>query len=237
MTKSVFIIIALLLASTTCIANTFTENANTYPVESDGKKFIVSGFVPISGQNDETIFANAILWVVENICPQLREGIENVDVAKKKFTCDMALSSMPGSGIENTYYLSAQFSVASGKLIYYLSDIRIESKSLVFKKITPLEKLNPEKKESHKEAIDDFVASESATLNAMFDFITENKPIVSHWNEIGIRKPIEGMTTDECLIAFGKPKTTFETNGEVQWMYSTSFILFFRDGKVCTILR
>lgn len=28
------------------------------------------------------------------------------------------------------------------------------------------------------------------------------------------------MTEDECLLAFGKPQTIQESNGEVQWMYS-----------------
>ncbi len=237
MKNILFLLLLPLCIHSSVTANTFSETANTYPVESDGKKYVVSGFVSIPGQSDEDIFANAMLWVVENVCPQLRDGIDNVDVAKKKFSCDLALGSIPGSGLDNAYYCTAQFSVASGRFIYYISHISIESKSLVFKKITPMEKLNPDKKESHKEIIDDFIESESSTLNSIFDFISENHPKVTHWNEISIRKPIEGMTTDECRIAFGKPKTTYESNGEIQWMYSTSFILFFRDDKVCTILK
>lgn len=220
-----------------CLGNSFSETGTIYPIESDGQKYVVSGFVSIANQSDENIFANTLLWCVENVCPQLRDGINDVDVTKKKFSCDIVLDSAPGSGLENTYYCTARFSVAAGRLIYHLSDIRIESQSVVFKKVTPMERLNPDKKESHKKTMDDFTQSESSTLNAIFDFVKENQPQVTHWNEIGIRKPIEGMTFDECLITFGKPKTTHESGGETQWMYSTSFILFFRDGKVCTILN
>ena len=49
--------------------------------------------------------------------------------------------------------------------------------------------------------------------------------------------PVKGMTEEECLMAFGKPRSVQENNGEVQWMYSGSFYLFFRNGKVETIVR
>jgi len=45
------------------------------------------------------------------------------------------------------------------------------------------------------------------------------------------------MTEDECLLAFGKPQTISESNGEVQWMYSSSFYLFFKNGCVETIIK
>lgn len=95
------------------------------------------------------------------------------------------------------------------------------------KKLTPMEKLQPEKRTSHKETMDDFVHIESQMLNKMFDFVSTNQlSPISHWNEISIGKPVKGMTEDECLLAFGKPQTVSESNGEVQWMYSSSFIFF-----------
>ena len=89
-----------------------------------------------------------------------------------------------------------------------------------------MEKLQPDKKASHKEIMDDFVQVESQVLNKMFDFIVTNQlSPITHWNEISINKPVKGMTEDECLLAFGKPQTIQESNGEVQWMYSSSFYL------------
>ncbi|KAB4178413.1 hypothetical protein GAQ34_23190, partial [Bacteroides uniformis] len=60
---------------------------------------------------------------------------------------------------------------------------------------------------------------------------------ITHWNEININKPVKGMTEDECLLACGKPQTIQESNGAVQWMYSSSFYLFFKNGHVETIIK
>lgn len=233
-----FLTLALLLMGIVSVnADTFSEINQQYELSIDGKKYVISGFTPFAAIADANICANALLWTVDNVCPQLRDGITEVDVNKFKFSVDLALGSMPGTGLENTYYCTATFSVVQGRLVYYIHDIKVESKSMLFKKVTPLEKLNPEKKESHKETMDDFVASISATLNAMFDFVNEYKPQVTHWKEIGYRKPIVGLTEDECRIAFGKPKTIYENNGVIQWSYNSYFSLFFEKGKVVSILN
>lgn len=71
-----------------------------------------------------------------------------------------------------------------------------------------------------------------------FDFVSSNAlSVITHWDEIAIRKPVEGMNEDECRLAFGKPQSIMETNGEIQWMYTSSFYLFFKDGRVRTIIK
>jgi len=214
------------------------DRGETYPVNIDTNPHVVSGFVPFSNMEDYHIFGNALLWTIEEICPKLREGIETVNTQTKTFVYNFTLNSPSNSEHNNTYYCKATFKVNDRKLFYYLSDILIESPVFVMKKITPIERLRPEKKESHKRTINDFVKAESLLLNKMFDFISEN-PLspVTHWTEIGIGKPIKGMTEDECRLAFGKPQATLETNGEVQWMYSSTFYLFFKDGKVQRIIK
>ena len=58
-----------------------------------------------------------------------------------------------------------------------------------------MEKLQPDKKASHKEIMDDFIQVESQVLNKMFDFIITNQfHRFTHWNEININKPVKGMT-------------------------------------------
>lgn len=220
-------------------AQTYTEIGNIYPVSADGTKSVVTGFIPFKGLSDEMIFTNTLLWVIENICPQLRDGITDINIPAKSFSCDLVLTSVPDdSKRNNTYYGKATFRVADEKLVYYLSDILIESSVLVMKKVTPLEKLVPEKKASHKQTVDDFIQTESMLLNNLFDFIVTNKPAsITHWNDISIRRPVEGMNEDECRLAFGKPRSILETNGEIQWMYSSSFYLFFKDGHVRTIIK
>ena len=203
------------------IAQTFTEQKKTYPVSADGSKYVVNGFIPF-----------------KNVCSVQREGITEVSVPAKSFSCNLVLTSQADAKQKNTYYCTAQFQVKDGKLVYYLSNIQIESLVVVMKKLTPMEKLQPEKRTSHKETMDDFVHIESQMLNKMFDFVSTNQlSPISHWNEISIGKPVKGMTEDECLLAFGKPQTVSESNGEVQWMYSSSFYLFFKNGHVETIIK
>lgn len=219
-------------------AQTFVEIGKTYPITADKDKCTINGFTAFDNKNDELIFTNALLWAVENICPKLRDGITEVDIPNKNFKCDFTLGSMGDSGLNNTYYVKATFRVADGKLLYYISDVLIESSAFIMKKVTPLEKLTPEKRESHKKTINDFVQSASLMLNKMFDFITTNQPSpITHWSDIAISRPVEGMNEDECRLAFGKPQSIMETNGEIQWMYSSSFYLFFKNGTVKTIIK
>lgn len=198
----------------------------------------MSGFMPFGGLTDEEIYANAFLWVVENVCPRQLDGINYVKVSDKNFGCELVLTSGEDSGQENVYYCQADFRIADGKLLFFLSDVLIESSVFVMKKVTPLEKLIPEKKDAHKRILDDFVQVESEVLNRMFDYVAAHRlSPVTHWKEIAIRKPVKGMTQEECRLAFGKPQTVLETNGEVQWMYTSSFYLFFKDGYVQTVIK
>ena len=69
MTKRQFLVILYLLVGIIpLIAQTFTEQKKSYPVNADGNKYVVSGFTPFSDMQDENIYANALLWTVKNVC-------------------------------------------------------------------------------------------------------------------------------------------------------------------------
>ena len=136
------------------IAQTFTEQKNTYPLSADGSKYVVNGFIPFSPMNDENIYANALLWTIKNVCSAQRDGITEVSIPAKSFSCNLVLTSQADAKQKNTYYCTAQFQVKDGKLVYYLSNIQIESSVVIMKKVTPMEKLQPEKKPSHQETMD-----------------------------------------------------------------------------------
>lgn len=238
MKKQITTLCLLFFAGISSYSQSFVESNQTYSITTEGNKYIVSGFVPYEGMTDEIIYVNTLLWAIENVSPQLREGINDVNIAGKSFNCNIVIASPAGSGQNDTYFCKAIFRVADGKLIYYLCDIFIESTNFVSKKITPMEKLTPDKKPAHRQQMDKFEQAESAILNQLFDYISTYRPsTISHWNEITARKPVKGMTEDECRLAFGKPQSILETSGEVQWMYSSSFYLFFRDGVVSTIIK
>ena len=66
---------------------------------------------------------------------------------------------------------------------------------------------------------------------------TNRLPAITHWEEIRLRKAAVGMNETECFLAFGKPQTVLESNGQVQWMYTSSFHLFFKNELVYTVLK
>lgn len=237
MTKKHFSTLLLaLLAGTLCVA---AQQGKQYPLVKEGSQCVVGGFTPYNNLNDEKIFAHTLLWAIENVCPQMRDGIEDLDVTTKSFSCNLTLApdgQQPGKG--NEYNCKAIFRVADGKLVYHLSNIQMQSTVLVMKKVTPIEKLNPEKKPAHKEAVDEFVKLESQTLNKLFDYVSSYRSSpITHWENIGNAIPVKGMTPDECRLAFGKPQTIQESNGETQWSYGYSFYLFFKNGRVETIIK
>ncbi|WP_455624169.1 hypothetical protein [Parabacteroides sp.] len=238
MSRTISIFVLLWFSTSAVWGQAFVETGCLYPLEADGSKYAVSGFTSFDNKSDEEILANTLLWIVENICPKELEGITHRDIKGQTFKLDLTLGSIAGSGSDNIYYCRAIFRIAEGKLVYYLSDVLVESPVFVMRKVTPLEKLTPEKKTSHKQTMDDFVQTESLLLNKLFDFVSTNQPNpITHWEEIAVRKAVKGMNEDECRLAFGKPQTILETNGEIQWMYNSSFYLFFKNGKVQTIIK
>jgi len=153
MTKRQFLAIMYLLTGVIpLIAQTFTEQKKSYPVSADGNKYVVSGFTPFSGMQDVNIYANALLWTVKNVCPQLREGITEVNAPAKNFSCDLILASQADSNQKNTYYCKALFQVKDGKLVYYLSNIRIESSAVIMKKSLPWRSCNRTRKHLTKKS-------------------------------------------------------------------------------------
>ena len=210
----------------------------TYPVTTDGERYVVNGFFTYDGQTDRDIFAKALLWAVDNVCTTMHDGLSSIDYEGLKFACDLRLTSVSGTGQDNLFYCKATFQVADGKLLYYVSDIVTQSAVLFMKRVTPLEKLAPEKKDSHKKLFDDFVATESALLNRVSHYVT-SYPLspVTHWDNIVNRNPEKGMTMDECKLAFGKPRLESKMGTTTQWTYTSSLKLFFQGNEVSTILR
>ena len=68
---------------------------------------------------DESIYANALLWTIKNVCSAQRDGITEVSIPAKSFSCNLVLTSQADAKQKNTYYCTAQFQVKDGKLVYY----------------------------------------------------------------------------------------------------------------------
>jgi hypothetical protein len=231
------IVCVLALTSATAQNYSYSDRAQQYGLSDDSNKKVVTGFVSFS-KPDQTIFANALLWAIENISPKGRENLKDINFNTNSFNCELTLVSEEDSKLKNTYNCKLQLRVNEGRLVYHISNITIETTVIVAKKTTNIEKLQPEKKSAHQDIIDDFVSLESKVLNKLFDYVDTYKlAAINHPNEVKMGIPTKGMNEDECRLAFGKPQAILESNGETQWMYSSSFYLFFRNGKVSTFIK
>lgn len=232
------ICVMLSLCAISAQAQTFVDLGAIYPINADGDKYSINGFVAFDGESDEDIYAKALIWAIENISPKQHEGISPINHSSKDFKCQLLLSSKVGSGLSNIYHCNATFRVASGKLLYYFTDIMVESSNPLFKRITPFESLSPQKNQRHKQTIDDYVDVSSLVLNKLFDHIVEYElESITHWDNVKNKYLVEGMNRDECRLAVGKPQSITESAGEEQWMYSSSFYIFFKNGVVVTIIK
>jgi hypothetical protein len=233
--STIFCVLAILSAAAQNYS--FSDRAQQYTFSDENNKKVVTGFVSFS-KSDQTIFANALLWAIENISPKERDNLKDINFTTNSFSGNLVLASEEDSKLKNTYYCKLKIKVNEGRLVFHISDISIESTVLIAKKVTSVEKLQPEKKSSHQDIIDDFVRLESKVLNGLFDYVDTYKlNKISHMEEIKIGKPVKGMNEDECKLAFGKPQAVLESNGEVQWMYSSSFYLFFRNGIISSYIK
>lgn len=239
--KAYSIILSAIVSITPVLAQTADPMAKTYKVESttSGQRQI-TGYVPTKGADDKTAFANAMLWTVNNVCQQFLDKITSADLSGNSLQCDMDFNSLDNSEKKNTYHCKLTLRVAEGRLLYTLSDVTIESKIVVLKKQNSLDRLEPEKKNAHKELISDFEQAATYWLNSLFDFVGNNKPAtVSHWESITQHNVVKGMTEDEVLLALGKPLMISGNsgNGEIQWKYGSSYFVFLKDRKVVSVLK
>ena len=111
------------------IAQTFTEQKKTYPVSADGSKYVVNGFIPFSPMSDENIYANALLWTIKNVCSVQREGITEVSVPAKSFSCNLVLTSQADAKQKNTYYCTA-VSMGNPHVIQYVDTLDFDIEAI-----------------------------------------------------------------------------------------------------------
>lgn len=213
------------------------ESDVVYPLSIDNNTRVMTGSMTPSVSSDNDIYSRAMLWTVENVCPKQLEGINVINHKTRTFTFGMDVESLPGSKLNNLYHCDVQLTAKDGRLVFYVSNITVQSKGF-FKKISSLDSYQIEKKQAHKDIADEFVRVTSSVLNKMLEYVNTTKTYpVTHWDEIIARRPEKGMNVDECRIAFGKPQVVSEDNGGEQWMYTSTFFLFFKNDKVVSVIK
>lgn len=231
--KKIFFVLAVFCGLTAM------AQQETIPVtEMDGTR-VMTGFESMAFQGDETTFTNACIFVTDSVCTVRKDRVLSTDYDNKNISFNMLVGSLPGTKLSNIYQVEVSLRVQDHRLVYYISHMQVlpGERSLI-KNPTYIDKLTPEKRQAHAEIIEDLRQSVSAAVRSMIRFIGENKPTaVTHWEEIRKGQAAKGLTFDEAKIAFGKPQFVSEKHGETQWMYSSSFYLFFKNGVVTSFIR
>ena len=207
--------------------------AQTYRVDFlDGKRYILSSKT-MNSTDDERVFASVVLWALKNESTKI--AALNYDKRHIDINCEV----FSGSGNQNTNYVSTlKIDVYGGIVKFRIEDIMYSQQVLIAYKNMPFEKLQPEKKAAHKAIIADFESVQEQLMSSLFEQIESNKlQKITHWNEIKSGKVVVGMNETEVRLSVGNPQKVLEENNEVQWMMSSFFYVFFKNGAVSSVLK
>ena len=216
------------------------QNADTkIPITVDNGERVMTGFETMAYQSDEAMFVNVNLFAIDSVCSVKKDMILSTDFDGHSMQFRMLVGSLPGSKLSNVYQVDVRVRIQDHRLMFFVNNMQVMPGNGVFSRsATEVNKLTPEKKSSHAEIIEDISQCVSAVIHKMIHFVSENKPAaVTHWDDVKKGNAFKGMSEIEAKLAFGKPQYVSENRGEVQWMYGSSFHLFFEKGKVTVIMK
>ena len=216
-----------------------TAQVNPIPITEDNGARIMTGFESLAFQSDETTFVNAYLFVVDNVCSVKKDAIVSTDFEAHSFKFTMLVGSPEDSKLNNVYQMDVSIRIQDHRMVYYINNMQvIPGKNSLSKTNTLVDKLTPEKRAAHGDILADLSVSVTAAMQSFIDFVSNNKPgKVTHWEAVKTANAVKGLTMEEAKLAFGKPQYVSENRGEVQWMYGSSFYLFFKNGTVSSVIR
>lgn len=203
------------------------------PSLQDGR-YSVNDFCSFPQFDDKTIFANLLLWTVDNVCQSQFLGIEEKDFDKLQLSFPVTIKS---ATIEKASYdMRVAFKVGEGRLIFNITSIQYHSGALLMGSGAKLEKYKNKEKESNRNVISDFIKSESAFMNAIFNFMESHNVPVSRWDAMRTGRPVKGMDEEECKCTMGKPSSVSSDGQETQWVIGTSKYVFFKNGVITNVV-
>lgn len=216
------IVLTLILAQVCLMCNA------QYKVDKLDGKCYMAGASIVENSNDDNIFGNIVLWAQKTTDKPGLGFFSKLDYASRHLELETVVKTKTGS-----YSGMLKGDVYGGIIKFRVEDIVQQSP-----KLTPLEKLQPEKKQAHKTAITNFEQQESELIEAMLDFAkTNDLPLITHWQDIEKGRIVKGMNETECLLAVGKSRIVNDSNGEVQWQDNLGMYIFFKNGEVSSVVK
>lgn len=191
----------------------------------------------------QTIFLNALLWMIENkeeddTKTEEEKSTIEVDYDKNQYTVELIQKNPKNAS--SRYRCLFSVKVADNIITILASNIASEGEVSVIKlvKRLPFEKLQPEKKPKHKELLKEFAELHQKTVGQILEAITTRPaPVITHWTEIKDKDVVKGMNKQECLLAFGKPASIQKQGNKEEWMYDSYTYVFFENGIVSSLIK
>ena len=96
-------------------------------------------------------------------------------------------------------------------------------------------KINPEKKEKHKQMQDLFLTKAQQAVTVSYNSIEDSRIRITNWENVVNGSLQKGMTIDEAYLIYGKPVTINSRDNETQVEYNSFTHVLFIDDKVVRI--
>lgn len=221
--RQLFILLTMLTCVTSIVAQV------SFDVSVVEKRRIVTGTQDFQ-KSDDVIFANALLWAV-NEGPGRKEEIVDCDFVKRQFSMVYHLQREG----EEAYTCRLGVKVAQGKLVFLVSEVKVQGGLL--SSFVSFDRLNPEKKAKHQDIINDFQALNNQKLLSLFSFVGDYSPKITNWKNVCMNRIDRGMSADEVRLIYGKPINIQSDGTKVQYMYSSFVYVFMENDTVASFVN
>lgn len=228
MKKTLLLIFLAAICTTMYAQNEQKADSTT----SKPKKYINTEYRAIIEESSPEILYGKAFLTIYNEGQTQDYAMMKPNAKDLTFTANLIIPSSEKES-KNAFTADANFKIDGNKLLITLEDVSITSKKVVLKLkkkiqddvLSDNEKKNAQLKEAE--------ASINAYMQSLFSKIKNSKAVLSdkYWKEITNGNIVKGMSMDECLLAKGKPGTTFkESDYSTQWSYGLYYTIYFSDG-------
>lgn len=206
--------------------------AQTFNVNVDKGKRIISCTQYNGGSDEDLQFAKVMKWAI-NRGEEHRDGISAIDFYSRTLVTDFAWDDD-----DIKFSSKLQIQVTQSQFIFSFFDIVAQGgggfKSLIGIKMD-FNKINPEKKEKHKQMQDLFLTKAQQAVTVAYNSIVDSSVDITNWTNVTNGRLEKGMSLDEAFLIYGKPLTMNSRDNEIQADFNTFTHVLFIDNKVVRI--
>ena len=210
-----------------------------------GEKIVINGEILTQNKSAKQSFANSLMFFALNI--PSKNIFKKIDENQQTFLIRTNIPSKSKFAKDGSRYeFSISVMATDRAIVYKIYNIRyIKQTGLLLNKIKEKDfeeifSSNKSIQTSNSIIKEEFNNGINRLLNDMYQKCpNESHPIITHWEQIKSETVKKGMTSDECILSWGKPTDKNRTIGswgvDEQWIYPNDNYLYFENGILTTI--